>query len=143
MSRSQSGRFALARLIANAVKIAFSANLRIADTLPRRSRATLDAHQAQDVAKRVSVRWSAGKTKLGEPRPIGPHVPASGGAAGLGFGRREDEVALFGCNVTMTGFGLWSVAAPVAASTPMPISPPAKTFPAKPAAPAAGMSLVN
>src|SRR5438034_8592034 len=43
----------------------------------------------------------------------------------------------------MTGLGLWSWAAPVTASTPIPTSPPASTLPAKPAAPVAGISFVK
>ena len=37
--------------------------------------------------------------------------------------------------MTLTGFGFNSFVAPVAASTPIPITPPSNTFPAIPAAP--------
>jgi hypothetical protein len=65
-----------------------------------------------------------------------------GGRFGRGFIGRAG-IGAVGCNVTITGFGLWSSAAPVTASTPMPTNPPIKTLPAKPAAPAPGISLVR
>ena len=39
-----------------------------------------------------------------------------------------------GAIVAITGLGLWSSAAPLAASTPIPIRPPKRIFPANPAA---------
>jgi hypothetical protein len=68
-------------------------------------------------------------------------VPVRGAVAGLGLLGGGGEAR--GWSVTITGFGLWSVAAPVTASTPMPTTPPSSRFPAKPAAPVAGISLVN
>src|SRR5436305_125535 len=78
-------------------------------------------------------------------------VRKRGGFADRDAGRHRDGhhaefcagAGRLGCNVTLTGFGLWSIAAPVTASTPMPTTPPTRTLPANPAAPAPATSLVS
>ena len=81
-----------------------------------------------------------------EPRV--PHAPgATAGAAtvgaglGLGAARAGRDVRVgagfaTGVITTDTGLGTCSSVEPVAASTPIPITPPRSTLPAKPAAPA-------
>src|SRR4051794_20722588 len=65
------------------------------------------------------------------------------GGRARGFAGRGVAAGLLGCSVTVTGFGLWSSAAPVTASTPMPTTPPTSTLPANPAAPDPATSLVR
>src|SRR5262245_11056625 len=90
------------------------------------------------------IRLPPGSFSSRHPRG---HITAGAGLPGglvLGRGPAAGGAArAVGCMVTITGLGLCSSGAPLAASTAMPTTPPSRTLPANPAAPVPAISLVS